>query len=153
MRALVEAGKIRHWGVSNFDVDDMQELLAIEGGQGCATNQVLYNLSRRGIEHDLLPWQRQRKMPLMAYSPIEQGRIVRHAALKTIAARHGATPAQVALAYLLRQDRVITIPKAGTAGHARENYAALGVALKQQDLDELDRAFPPPKSAQPLAML
>jgi diketogulonate reductase-like aldo/keto reductase len=153
MLALVEAGKIRHWGVSNLDLGDMKELVALKGGQGCATNQVLYNLSRRGIEHDLMPWQRQRKMTLMAYSPIEQGRIVRHAALKTIAARHGATPAQVALAWLLRQERVITIPKAGTAEHARENYASLGVTLKPQDLDELDRAFPPPKSAQPLAIL
>jgi diketogulonate reductase-like aldo/keto reductase len=153
MRALVDAGKIRHWGVSNFDLDDMQELMAIDGGQGCATNQVLYNLSRRGIEHDLTPWQRQRKIPLMAYSPIEQGRIVRHAALKTITARHGATPAQVALAWLLRQDGVITIPKAGTPEHARENYAALNLRLTAQDLADLDRSFPPPKSSQPLAIL
>ncbi len=153
MRALVDAGKIRHWGVSNLDLDDMKALVSLDGGQGCATNQVLYNLSRRGIEHDLLPWQRQRKMPLMAYSPIEQGRLVRHGTLKAIATRHGATPAQVALAWFLRQERVITIPKAGTAEHARENYASLGLTLKPQDLDELDRAFPPPKSAQPLSML
>lgn len=153
MRALVDAGKIRHWGVSNLDIDDMKALVALDGGQGCATNQVLYNLSRRGIEHDLLPWQRQRKMPLMAYSPIEQGRILRHAGLKTIAARHGATPAQIALAWLLRQERVITIPKAGTAEHARENHAALNLRLTAQDLADLDRSFPPPKSSQPLAIL
>lgn len=153
MRALVDAGKIRHWGVSNLDIDDMKALVALDGGQGCATNQVLYNLSRRGIEHDLLPWQRQRKMPLMAYSPIEQGRILRHAGLKTIAARHGATPAQIALAWLLRQERVITIPKAGTAEHACENHAALNFRLTAQDLADLDRSFPPPKSSQPLAIL
>lgn len=153
MLALVEAGKIRHWGVSNLDLDDMKELVALKGGQGCATNQVLYNLSRRGIEHDLLPWQRQRKMSLMAYSPIEQGRILKNAALKAVAARHNASPAQIALAWMLRQEGVITIPKAGTAEHAREDYEALGITLTRPDLDELDRAFPPPKSAQPLSML
>jgi diketogulonate reductase-like aldo/keto reductase len=153
MLALVEAGKIRHWGVSNLDLDDMKELVALKGGQGCATNQVLYNLSRRGIEHDLLPWQRQRKMPLMAYSPIEQGRLLKNTALKTIAARHSASPAQIALAWMLRQEGVITIPKAGTAEHAREDYETLGITLTKPDLDELNRAFPPPKSAQPLSML
>lgn len=153
MRALVDSGKIRHWGVSNLGLDDMKTLTALVGGQGCATNQVLYNLSRRGVEHDLLPWQRQRKLSLMAYSPIEQGRILKNAALKSIAARHGATPAQVALAWLLRQEGVITIPKAGTAEHARENHAALNLRLTAQDLADLDRSFPPPKLSQPLAML
>ncbi|MDQ2696438.1 MAG: aldo/keto reductase [Pseudomonadota bacterium] len=150
---LRAAGKIRHWGVSNFDVDDMDQLLATPGGTPCAANQVLYNLSRRGIEHDLLPWCRGRAVPVMAYSPIEQGRILRHPGLKAVAARHGATPAQVALAWLLRQDNLIAIPKAGTLEHVRENRAALDLRLTDDDNAALDRAFPPPAGPQPLAML
>lgn len=150
--ALLESGKIRHWGVSNFDTDDMAELFRL-GGDACATNQVLYNLTRRGIEFDLVPACRKRRIPIMAYSPIEQGRLLRQRALKEIADRHDATPAQVALAWLLRQDGVIVIPKATAAAHVRENRGATGVQLTPADLAALDRAFPPPASPRPLEML
>jgi diketogulonate reductase-like aldo/keto reductase len=150
---LTAAGKIRHWGVSNFDTDDMDELAALPGGADCATNQVLYNLTRRGIEFDLLPWCRERRIPLMAYSPIEQGRLLGHAVLKAVAARHGTTPAQAALAWLLRQPDVIVIPKATDPGHVRENRAALNLKLTPQDLADLDKAFPAPARKRPLEML
>ena len=150
---LVQDGKIRHWGVSNLDPADMEELTALPRGGACATNQVLYNLSRRGVEYDLLPWCRQRNITLMAYSPIEQGRILGNAALKAVAARHGATPAQVALAWLLRRDGVMVIPKAGSAEHVRQNRAALDLTLTEGDLADLDRAFPPPTRPRPLEML
>jgi diketogulonate reductase-like aldo/keto reductase len=149
---LREAGKIRHWGVSNFDLDDMEELVAAGGGD-CAANQVLYNLTRRGIEFDLLPWQAQRGIPTMAYSPIEQGRLPHSGVLAEIGASHGATPYQVALAWVLRQEGVIAIPKAGRADHVRDNAGALDVTLDDQDLAALDRAFPPPRRKTPLAML
>ena len=152
-RELVESGKIRYWGVSNFDLSDMEELLALPGGMGVASDQVLYNLTRRGIEYDLLPWCMQRKIPIMAYSPIEQGRLLRNAEMRRVAERHDATPAQIALAWVLRRDHVIAIPKAGTAAHVRENRAALDLHLLEQDLASLDRAFPPPKHKQPLEML
>jgi diketogulonate reductase-like aldo/keto reductase len=151
--ALGRAGMIRHWGVSNFDVSDMQELERLPGGTSVATDQVLYNLTRRGIEWDLLPWCRARRIPIMAYSPIEQGRMLKHPVLRKVATRHGATPAQVALAWLLRQELLCAIPKAGTPEHARENRAALEVRLTDQDLAELDRAFPPPDGPRPLEML
>jgi diketogulonate reductase-like aldo/keto reductase len=151
--ALVRAGKIRHWGVSNFDLADMEELARLPGGSAAATNQVLYNLSRRGIEYDLLPWCGARGLPVTAYSPIEQGRILDHPALQGVAARHGATPAQVALAWLLRQGGLIAIPKAGTPAHVRENRAALDLRLTPPDLAALDRAFPPPTRPRPLEML
>jgi diketogulonate reductase-like aldo/keto reductase len=150
---LVDAGKIRHWGVSNFDGADMQELVDLPGGAAVATNQVLYNLTRRGIEYDLLPWCTARGIPVMAYSPVEQGRLLGHARLKAVAARHGATPAQVAIAWVLRQDGVFTIPKAGTAAHVRENHAALDLRLPADDLADLDRAFPPPSGPIPLELL
>jgi diketogulonate reductase-like aldo/keto reductase len=150
---LVDDGKIRHWGVSNFDRDDMNELVGLPDGAGVATDQVLYNLTRRGIERDLLPWCRDRRVPVMAYSPIEQGRLLDHGALHEVAARHGATPAQVALAWVVRGDGVFAVAKAGTAAHMRENCAALDVELTEQDLDELDAAFPPPAGRQPLEML
>jgi diketogulonate reductase-like aldo/keto reductase len=150
---LIRDGKIRHWGVSNFDVGDMEELFALSGGREARTNQVLYNLSRRGIEFDLLPWCRERALPVMAYSPIEQGRLIDRRGLGEVAARHGATPAQVALAWLLRQEGIIAIPKAGTEEHVRENRAALDLALTPEDLAELDRSFPPPGGKQPLAIL
>ncbi|MDP2410465.1 MAG: aldo/keto reductase [Pseudolabrys sp.] len=151
--ALVKAGKIGDWGVSNFGIDDMQEVAALPGGSACATSQVLYNLTRRGIEFDLMPWCRQHKMPVMAYSPIEQGRLLGHAALRAVGLRHGATPAQVALAWLLRQDGLVTIPKASTLAHVEENLAALELRLTAADLATLDQAFPPPRKATPLAML
>jgi len=151
--ALVDAGKIRYWGVSNFDVVDMIELLGLTGGADVAADQVLYNLTRRGIEYDLLPWCRKRSIPIMAYTPIEQGRLLGHRALKSVAARHDARPAQVALAWLLRQDGVVAIPKAANVAHVRENHAALALRLTKQDLAALDRAFPAPTEATPLAML
>jgi diketogulonate reductase-like aldo/keto reductase len=150
---LIGAGKIRHWGVSNFDVDDLEELIALPGGEEVATNQVLYNLVRRGIEYDLLPWCKRNDVPIMAYSPIEQGRVLRHPAVAAIAARHpGVTSAQVALAWVLRQDGVCTIPRAAKPAHVRENRATLDIGLTLQDLADLDRAFPPPTHKQPLAM-
>jgi len=150
---LQQAGKIRHWGVSNLDVNDMQELVQDPRGKSCATNQVLYNLTRRGIEFDLLPWQRKQQQPIMAYSPIEQGRLAGHKGLREIAQRLDATPAQVALAWLLRQDNVISIPKATAEQHVRDNHAALALKLGADDLATLDRLFPPPKHAQPLEMI
>jgi diketogulonate reductase-like aldo/keto reductase len=150
---LTKAGKIRRWGVSNFDTDDMEELIALSGGEAVATNQVLYNLTRRGIETDLVPWSRQRKIPLMAYSPIEQGRLLRHAALRNTAQRHGATPARVALAWVLQQPGVCAIPKASSSEHVRDNHAALALNLTADDLAELDAAFPPPAKKVPLEMI
>ncbi|WP_341704743.1 aldo/keto reductase [Ferrovibrio sp.] len=150
---LQRAGKIRHWGVSNLDSDDMDELGRVPGGGACAANQVLHNLSRRGIEHDLLPRCQRTGLPVMAYSPIEQGRLLKHATLKAIAARHQATPAGIALAWLLRRPGVIAIPKATNPQHVHDNRAALDVALTETDLAELDRAFPPPKGPRPLEML
>jgi diketogulonate reductase-like aldo/keto reductase len=149
--ALVGAGKIRYWGVSNFDVGDMQELVDLPNGANVAANQVLYNLERRGIEFDLLPWCQRSGVPVMAYSPIEQGRVLRHLTLKTIAARVGATPVQVALAWVLRQDGVCAIPQSGKPEHVRENRGALDVRLTPQDLADLDETFPPPDRKQPLA--
>lgn len=150
---LIRDGKIRSWGVSNFDTSDMQELVGGAGSEAVATNQVLYNLMRRGIEYDLLPWQRKHKIPIMAYSPIEQGRMLENKTLSAVAHRHGATPAQVALAWLLGQEGVIVIPKAATLEHVRENRAATGLRLTSADLAELDRAVPPPKKKKPLEML
>jgi diketogulonate reductase-like aldo/keto reductase len=150
---LQRSGKIRHWGVSNFDSDDMDELWRLDGGDAAATNQVLYNLTRRGIEYDLLPACRKRKVPVMAYSPIEQGRLLRHKALKEIADRHNATPAQIALAWLLRQDGLIVIPKASNEAHVRENRDATRIRLTPDDVTALDGAFPPPKGPRPLEML
>jgi len=150
---LVHHGKIRHWGVSNFDTDDMEELISLPNGVNVATNQVLYNLTRRGIEFDLLPRCRQRQIPIMAYSPIEQGRLLEHPAIRNVAARHEATPAQIALAWVIRNDGVIAIPKAGTPQHVRENFDALKIRLTHRDLMELDRAFPPPAEKVPLEMI
>ena len=153
MRALQQEGKIRHWGVSNFDAKLMGKLWGLSGGDTAATNQVLYNLSRRGIEWDLLPWQRQRGLPLMAYSPIEQGALLREPRLITFAKQHGVTPSQVALAWLLAPGDVIVIPKSGNPQRLAENAAAAAITLTLAQLQELDRLFPPPAAAQPLAML
>ncbi|MFO7477365.1 MAG: aldo/keto reductase [Methyloceanibacter sp.] len=150
---LKQRGAIRHWGVSNFDVGDMEELFALSGGGACASNQVLYNLRRRGIEAGLLPWCRERSIPIMAYSPIEQGRLLRDRVLTAVALRHRATTAQIALAFVLRQQDMMVIPKATTLEHVRENRAALDIVLSDQDLAELDRAFPPPKGPRPLELL
>jgi diketogulonate reductase-like aldo/keto reductase len=151
--SLISAGKIRQWGVSNLDISDMPELVSLPGGGAVATNQVLYNLTRRGIEYDLLPWCAKKSIPVMAYSPIEQGRLLGNSTLKKIAARQNATPAQVALAWVLRNPGIIAIPKAGTPEHVQENRAAIAVRLDAQDLAELDQAFPPPGTPEPLEML
>jgi diketogulonate reductase-like aldo/keto reductase len=153
LQRLKHSGKIREYGVSNLDTKEMTEWFAEPGGNGTATDQVLYNLSRRGIEWDLLPWCRDQRLPVMAYSPVEQGRILTKPVLKTIAARHKATPAQIALAWLLRHPDIIPIPKASTPEHVRENHAALDVALGRGDLEELDAAFPPPRRKVALQML
>ncbi|MBA3539648.1 MAG: aldo/keto reductase [Deltaproteobacteria bacterium] len=150
---LVAAGKIRGWGVSNFDVVDMEELWALPEGRAVQNNQVLYNLSRRGIEFDLLPWSREANVPITAYSPIEQGRLSAHPAIRTIAARHDATPGQIALAWVLRHDTVFAIPKMGTPARVRENLRALTIQLAPRDLAELDAAFPPPDEAKELEMI
>lgn len=151
--ALADADKIRHWGVSNFDISDLGEVWKTPEGDSLATNQVLYNLARRGIEFDLMPWCRQHKVPIMAYSPIEQGRLLDNAALRAVAARHSATPSQVALAWLQRHDDIIAIPKAAMPDHIDENLASLDLLLTHDDFIALDRAFPPPKKARPLDML
>ncbi|MGO4279876.1 Aldo/keto reductase [Cupriavidus sp. OV038] len=151
--ALREAGKIRHFGVSNLDLSDMEELWEVPGGDEVAANQLLYNLSRRGIEFDLLPWQRARGVPVMAYSPIEQARLLRHAGLQRFAKAHGMTPAQAALAWLLASDDIIAIPKTGSRDRLRENLGALEHPLTSEQLAELDKLFPPPRRAEPLAML
>jgi diketogulonate reductase-like aldo/keto reductase len=151
--ALVHSGKIRYWGVSNFDIHDMAELDEVVGAGYVATDQVLYNLTRRGIEFDLLPWCRERGIPIMAYSPIEQGRILEHPELLRIGELYKATSAQVALAWVLRQNNVIAIPRAGVPEHARENRVALDLRLSKQDLEALDRAFPAPTRPQPLETL
>ena len=152
MEALKSAGKIRHWGVSNLDTDDMDELIAA-GGDGCVTDQILYNLVRRGPELDLLPWLAEHNIPVMAYSPVEQGRLSTHPALDKIAAEVGATPVQVALSWTLRQDGLIAIPKASSVAHVRENRAAADIVLSDAQLATLDAAFPRPRDHRPLEML
>jgi diketogulonate reductase-like aldo/keto reductase len=147
---LVRRGKIRYWGVSNFDVGDMRELARLAGGAAVATDQVMYNLERRGIEYDLVPWCRRRRIPIMAYSPLDQGALARSAGLKPIADRHAASPAQIALAWLARKKGVIAIPKAHHQMHVRENRAALELRLNNADLAALDRIFPPPAKKRPL---
>jgi diketogulonate reductase-like aldo/keto reductase len=152
---LQRDGKIRYWGVSNFDLDDMKSLTStrLPGGSAAATNQVLYNLTRRGIEFDLLPWCRERGIPIMAYSPLEQGALVKHRTVRAVAARLGATASQVALAWVLRQPGVMAIPKAGHIDHVRENRGALDLRLGPEDLAELETAFPPPARNVPLEMI
>jgi diketogulonate reductase-like aldo/keto reductase len=153
LETLKESGKILRWGVSNFDVDDMEELAAA-GGAGVQTDQVLYNPSERGIEYDLLPMLTEQGVPVMAYSPIGQGGdLLEDAALTRIAERHDATPARVALAFVLRQPGVIAIPKASSVDHVRDNAAALELTLDAKDMAELDAAFPPPRGKQPLAII
>lgn len=152
-QTLKAAGKIRAWGVSNFDHGDMQELSSLPHGSDVATDQVLYNLSRRGPEWDLLPWLRQRRIPIMAYSPIEQSRLVRNKALAEFSRSIDLTPAQVALAWLLAKDGIIAIPKTGHRDRLRENVRALDVRLTSEQLTELDRLFPPPAGPTPLEML
>lgn len=146
-------GLIRGWGVSNFDPGDMAELAGVPGGEHVQTNQVLFNLTRRGIEWDLLPELQERRIPVMAYSPIEQGRILGHPELEAVAARHGATQAQVALAWVLAFPGVLPIPQTGSLEHVRENRAALDLELTPEDRAQLDRAFPPPAGPRALELL
>jgi len=151
---LLGARKIRYAGVSNFDVDDMEELARLKGGvERIVTNQVLYNLERRGIDWDLLPWMRKRHRPIIAYSPVEEGLLAHaHHVLKRVAERHDATPVQIALAWVVREDGVIAIPKAADPKHVRENRGAADIKLTKRDLEELDESFPPPEGKKPLEM-
>ncbi len=147
---LKRDGKIRHWGVSNFDVDDLAELAALPGGEACAANQVLYHLKARGIEFDLLPAQAAHKMPVMAYSPLGQGALLGHAAVKAVATSHGVAPATAALAWVLRQPNVMVIPKSTQPERIQANLTALNLSLSAADLAALDQAFPPPRRKVPL---
>jgi diketogulonate reductase-like aldo/keto reductase len=147
MERLVAAGKILRWGVSNFDVDDIEEMRAVAGGAKVAANQILYNLIDREADWALLPWCRRHHIPVMAYTPLGQGRVLKDRRLKAIAERHGVSPATIALAWVLDQKGVVTIPKASRPEHVRENHAALGIVLTATDRAELDRAFPAPESA------
>jgi diketogulonate reductase-like aldo/keto reductase len=150
---LKRTGLIRHWGVSNFDIGDMTQLVERAAGRAAETDQVLYNLTRRGIEWNLLPWCQQHGMPIMAYSPIEQGRLLGHPVLRGIGRRHRATSAQVALAWVISHPGVSAIPEAGTPKHVRENFEALQVVLGPDDVMQLDGAFPPPPRPVPLEVL
>jgi diketogulonate reductase-like aldo/keto reductase len=152
MRELQRAGKIRHWGVSNLDTDDMQELVDASGAD-CVTDQILYNLTRRGPEHDLLPWLDAHRMTVMAYSPVEQGRLPGNRKLEALASDLGVTAAQLALAWVLRQPGLVAIPKASTVEHVRDNRAAVDLRLDADILAQLDAAFPPPLERRPLEML
>lgn len=151
--ALQARGRITHWGVSNFDTDDMKALWRVPGGEACAVNQVYYSLSQRGIEFDLVPWQRARRVPLMAYCPIDQGALALEPELKALAQRAGATPAQLALAWLLQRGDVVGIPKAVREAHLRENVAAATIELDAATLAELDALFPPPEEKEALAIV
>ncbi|BBK29925.1 diketogulonate reductase-like aldo/keto reductase [Stella humosa] len=153
LERLKSAGHIRHWGVSNFDTDDMDELSAVPGGEGCATDQVLYNLGRRGIEFDLLPWAGRRSMPVMAYTPLEPDRLAAKPALQKIADARGVAPLQVALAWVLGRPQVIAIPKASRTAHVRQNRAAHDLELTEDERAALDQAFPPPTRKRALEML
>jgi diketogulonate reductase-like aldo/keto reductase len=151
--ALRQAGKIRHWGVSNFDTDDMDELMTVPGGDACATNQILYNVARRGPEYDLLPWLAARDMPAMAYSPVDHARLPKRSALDAIADARGVSVFQVALAWVLQQPGVFAIPKAGRVEHVRDNHRALELRLDAGECAAIDAYFKPPRSKRPLEML
>jgi diketogulonate reductase-like aldo/keto reductase len=153
MEALQADGLIRHWGVSNLDTDDMEELLNVDGGEACAANQILYNPTRRGPEFDLLPFLAENDIAAMAYSPIEQGRLPTTGALGDIAKKHGVGPFQVALAWVLRTPNLIAIPKASNPEHVKANRAAADIVLDAEDLAAIDRAFAPPTRKRGLEML
>jgi diketogulonate reductase-like aldo/keto reductase len=153
LQTLKQTGKIRDYGVSNFDTDDMAEAFALSSGEVIATNQILYNLTRRGVEWDLLPWCRAHQIPVMAYSPVEQGRLLGHPTLQTIAQHHGASAAQIAIAWLLHQEQMIVIPKSSRISHVEDNRAALDLQLSLNDLNALDAAFRPPSQRVPLQVL
>jgi diketogulonate reductase-like aldo/keto reductase len=151
--ALRRAGKIRHWGVSNFDTDDMEELVSVAGGDACATNQILYNIARRGPEYDLLPWLAEHNMPAMAYSPVDHGRLPKRTPLDDIARARGVSAVQVALAWVLGEPKVFAIPKAGSVEHVHENRRALDLQLTASERAALDAHFKPPRGKRPLEML
>lgn len=158
METLKQQGKIRRWGVSNLDVDDMQELLGVKGGEDCATNQVLYHLASRGIEHALLPWCQQKSIPVMAYCPLAQAGRLRdglfnHPLLNQLAAEKGVTVAQLLLAWVISHEAVMAIPKAGSLAHVRENAAALAIELSRDEINQLEKAFPAPGRKTPLEMV
>jgi len=156
VKAMVELqkeGKIKQWGVSNLDVDDMEELFRVSNGNSCTANEVLYNLSRRGVEYDLIPWCRKKGIPVIAYSPIEQGRILSNKTIIDISYKHKATPAQIALTWVLNNPSVLAIPKAGTLEHVEENFKSLSIKLDEDDFRLLDQAFPPPTRKMELEML
>ncbi|MCZ4288112.1 aldo/keto reductase [Hoeflea alexandrii] len=150
---LRASGKIVRWGVSNFDTLAMRQLSAVPGGENCAANQVLYNLSTRGTEFDLQPWMAEQSMPLMAYSPLDEGRLMRHPGLGKMAKTIGVTPAQLALAFLLGRENVISIPKSSSPERVMENRASADIELTRDQTAELDRLFPPPRSREPLAII
>jgi len=150
---LVRRGRIARWGVSNFDLDDMEQLVALEHGAHCAADQVYYSVSRRGVEFDLMPWLSERRVPMMAYSPFDEGRLLSDRTLAAIGRRHGASTAQVALAWVLSRPGVIAIPKAGDVGHVRENAAAANLKLTAEDFELIDRHFAPPKRKQRLSVI
>ena len=152
LERLQQQGRIKRWGVSNFDLDDMTELMAIEGGGACAANQVYFSLGARGVEFELLPWLQRRSMPLMAYSPIDQGQLCTDARLATLAGQIGLAPATLALAWVVSRPGVMAIPKAGQLKHLEQNWAAREVQLDAGTLQALDELFPPPTRRQPLAM-
>ncbi|HLQ98982.1 MAG TPA: aldo/keto reductase [Sphingobacterium sp.] len=141
---LKNIGKIKAWGVSNMDVKEMNEIQNCEHGMHCQANQVLYNLTRRGIEYDLIPWQHKSQMPVMAYSPMEQGRLLDSQVLKELGKKHSATASQLALAWILRDSMIIPIPKTSSVKHMEENFKALEIKLDEEDFKKLDSAFPPP---------
>ena len=150
---LAASGKIRRWGVSNFDVDELEDAIARPHGTGVVVDQVLYNLSRRGVERNLLPWCESRGIIVMAYSPFEQGRLTRRDALARVARRHNATRMQIALAWTIRQEQVVAIPKAVRPEHVRQNAAAADLVLTEEDIVDLDREFPAPVRDVPLETL
>ena len=154
VRAMVELqqeGKIIRWGMNNLDVDDMERIAALPHGGECATDQVLYNLTNRGVEYDLIPWCASRRMPVMAYTPLGEGRLRDDSTLAGIARRHGATPVQVMLAWVMRGGNVVAIPKASSVAHVEENAKSLGLTLAEEELRRIDAAFPPPSGKIPLA--
>ena len=151
MTELQQEGKIQMWGVSNMDVDDMEHFYTISDGHSCASNQVVYNLANRGIEYDLLPWSAARNMPIMAYSPIGEGKLTRNPNLEVVARRHNASLTQIALAWVMRSPNVIAIPKAGNIKHVEENHRSLSISLTEEDLRDLDSISPAPTRKIPLA--
>lgn len=154
VRAMVELqqeGKILQWGMSNLDVADLEHILSLPHGKECAANQVLYNLKERGIEYDLVPWSERHAIPIMAYTPLGEGRLRSHRTLVGIASRHNATPTQIMLAWMMRTSNVIAIPKAGSIAHVEENAHSLDVVLTEEDLKEIDAVFPAPARKIPLA--